>query len=64
MRDQESQCDGHDGCDKSCQLETVVDDVPTDARGAGSVKIDGCHLGGIVGHEEITVAGREHRQQV
>ena len=42
----------------------MVDDVPTDSCGAGSVKIDGCHLGGVVGHEEITVAGGEHRQQV
>ena len=49
----------HEGGDESRQLEGVVDDVFAYMCGAGAIKANGSHLGGVVRQEEVAVDGGE-----
>ena len=53
----------HEGGDETGELERMVDHVLANARRSGTVEVDGSHLGGVVGDEEIAVDGGEHGHQ-
>ena len=53
----------HEGGNETGKLEGVVEHILADSCGPRTVKVDGGHLGGIVGDEEITIDGGEHGYQ-